>query len=572
MTEISASIKAKVEGWLQDPSVDEATKQELRSLENDPKELEDRFYRDLEFGTGGLRGVIGAGSNRMNRYTVARATQGFAKYILEAHAGKEGNPSVVIAHDCRHFSPEFALEAALVLAGNGIVAKLFPSLRPTPQLSFSVRALNATGGIVITASHNPPEYNGYKVYNASGGQLVPHEAERVIANIQEVSAFAQVKRLTREEAEAKGLLVWLGEAEDEAFAETVARTSVNRELLLAGAAKELVVVFTPLHGTGNVPVRRVLEKLGFTQVHIVKEQEQPDANFSTVKSPNPEEREAFAMAIELGKQAGADLLIGTDPDADRMGAVVRTATGEYEILTGNQSGSLLVHYVLSQMKAAGTLPANGAVVKTIVTSELGAAIARHYGATVFNTLTGFKYIGEKMDQFEKTQDYTYLFGYEESYGYLAGNYARDKDAVVASALICEAAAYYKRQGKTLIDVLGELYAQFGYYREALASRTLKGKDGLAKIGELMENFRSNPPQQIGGVQVNEMLDYSLGLDGLPKENVLKFLLEDGSWFCLRPSGTEPKIKFYFGVCGTSSEDASARLGRIQDEVLARVDA
>lgn len=381
-----------------------------------------------------------------------------------------------------------------------------------------------------------------------------------------------MKRLTREEAEAKGLLVWLGEAEDEAFAETVARTSVNRELLLAGAAKELVVVFTPLHGTGNVPVRRVLEKLGFTQVHIVKEQEQPDANFSTVKSPNPEEREAFAMAIELGKQAGADLLIGTDPDADRMGAVVRTATGEYEILTGNQSGSLLVHYVLSQMKAAGTLPANGAVVKTIVTSELGAAIARHYGATVFNTLTGFKYIGEKMDQFEKTQDYTYLFGYEESYGYLAGNYARDKDAVVASALICEAAAYYKRQGKTLIDVLGELYAQFGYYREALASRTLKGKDGLAKIGELMENFRSNPPQQIGGVQVNEMLDYSLGLDGLPKENVLKFLLEDGSWFCLRPSGTEPKIKFYFGVCGTSSEDASARLGRIQDEVLARVDA
>lgn len=572
MTEISASIKAKVEGWLQDPSVDEATKQELRSLENDPQELEDRFYRDLEFGTGGLRGVIGAGSNRMNRYTVARATQGFAQYILEAHAGKEGKPSVVIAHDCRHFSPEFALEAALVLAGNGIVAKLFPSLRPTPQLSFSVRALNATGGIVITASHNPPEYNGYKVYNTSGGQLVPHEADRVIANIQEVSAFVQVKRLTREEAEAKGLLVWLGEAEDEAFTETVARTSVNRELLTGGAAKDLAVVFTPLHGTGNVPVRRVLEKLGFTQVHIVKEQEQPDANFSTVKSPNPEEREAFAMAIELGKQVGADLLIGTDPDADRMGAVIRTATGEYEILTGNQSGSLLVHYVLSQMKEAGALPVNGAVVKTIVTSELGAVIARHYGATVFNTLTGFKYIGEKMNHFEKNQDYTYLFGYEESYGYLAGNYARDKDAVVASALICEAAAYYKRQGKTLLDVLEELYAQFGYYREALASRTLKGKDGLAKIGALMGDFRSNPPQHIGGVRIDEMLDYSLGLDGLPKENVLKFLLEDGSWCCLRPSGTEPKIKFYFGVRGTSNEDAAARLGRMQEEVLARVDA
>ncbi|MGG6312628.1 phospho-sugar mutase [Paenibacillus macerans] len=572
MTEISMTIREKVEGWLQDPSIDEATKQELRDLENQPAELEDRFYRDLEFGTGGLRGVIGAGSNRMNRYTVARATQGFAEYILEAHQGKPDDPSVVIAHDCRHFSPEFALEAALVLAGNGIVAKLFPSLRSTPQLSFSVRALNATGGIVITASHNPPEYNGYKVYNATGGQLVPHEAGQVIARIQEVASFAQVNRLSREEAEAKGLLVWLGEPEDEAFAETVANTSVNRALMAAGAAKDLVVVFTPLHGTGNLPVRRALNKLGFTQVHILKEQELPDGDFPTVKSPNPEEREAFTMAIELGKQVGADLLIGTDPDADRMGAVVRTADGEYEILTGNQSGSLLVYYVLSQMREAGTLPANGAVVKTIVTSEFGAAIARHFGATVFNTLTGFKYIGEKMNEFEQSGDYTYLFGYEESYGYLAGNYARDKDAVVASMLICEAAAYYKRQGKTLIDVLEELYAQFGYYREALSSRTLKGKDGLAQIGALMEDFRSNPPQQVGGVNVADVLDYSLGLNGLPKENVLKFLLQDGSWFCLRPSGTEPKIKFYFGVCGTSGEDAKSRLANMQNEVLARVDA
>lgn len=571
MTEISKAVKEKLEGWLQDPTVDEDTKQELRNLENNPAELEDRFYRDLEFGTGGLRGVIGAGSNRMNRYTVARASQGFAEYILEAHAGQAGAPSVVIAHDCRHFSPEFALEAALVLAGNGIVAKLFPSLRPTPQLSFSVRALKATGGIVITASHNPPEYNGYKVYNSTGGQLVPHEAEQVIARIQNIASFAQVKRLSREESEAKGLLVWLGTAEDEAFAETVANTSVNRELMASGAAKDLVVVFTPLHGTGNLPVRSALEKIGFTQVHIVKEQELPDGDFPTVKSPNPEEREAFTMAIELGKQVGADLLIGTDPDADRMGAVVRTRDGEYEILTGNQSGSLLVHYVLSQLKERGALPNNGAVVKTIVTSEFGAAIARHYGATVFNTLTGFKYIGEKMNEFEASGEYTYLFGYEESYGYLAGNYARDKDAVVASTLICEAAAYYKRQGKTLIDVLEELYGQFGYYREALASRTLKGKDGLAQIGALMEAFRSEPPQAVGGVRVSEVLDYSLGLDGLPKENVLKFLLEDGSWFCLRPSGTEPKIKFYFGVCGTSAEDAKSRLSRIQDDVLARVD-
>ncbi|WP_018750011.1 phospho-sugar mutase [Paenibacillus sanguinis] len=572
MTEISQAVLEKVEGWLQDPSIDEETKQELRDLEKtNPVELEDRFYRDLEFGTGGLRGVIGAGSNRMNRYTVARASQGFADYILRAHAGKAGQPSVVIAHDCRHFSPEFALEAALVLAGNGIVAKLFPSLRPTPQLSFSVRDLGATGGIVITASHNPPEYNGYKVYNATGGQLVPHEAEEVIERIQAISSFAQVKRLGREEAETKGMLVWLGEAEDEAFAEVVASTSVNRELMAAGAAKDVVVVFTPLHGTGNLPVRRVLEKIGFTQVHIVKEQELPDGDFPTVKSPNPEEREAFTMAIELGKQVGADLLIGTDPDADRMGAVVRTADGEYEILTGNQSGSLLVYYVLSQMKEAGTLPEHGAVVKTIVTSELGAVIARHYGIEVFNTLTGFKYIGEKMNEFEVSGDYTYLFGYEESYGYLAGNYARDKDAIVASMLFCEAAAYYKRQGKTLLDVLEELYAQFGYYRETLASRTLKGKDGLAQINSLMEEFRSTPLQEVAGIRVANVLDYTLGLDGLPKGDVLKFLLTDGSWFCLRPSGTEPKIKFYFGVRGTSNEDAKARLEAMQREVLARVD-
>lgn len=572
MTVLNSTIKEKVEGWLQDPSIDEGTKQELRALENDPAELEDRFYRDLEFGTGGLRGVIGAGSNRMNRYTIGLATQGFAQYILEAHGDKEGRPSVVIAHDCRHFSPEFTLEAALVLAGNGIVAKLFPSLRPTPQLSFSVRELNATGGIVVTASHNPPEYNGYKVYNASGGQLVPDEAEAVISNIKELVSFSQVKRLTKEEAEAQGLLQWLGEAEDEDFAETVAATSVNRELMTSGAAKDVVIVFTPLHGTGNLPVRRALDKLGFTQVHIVKEQEEPDANFSTVKSPNPEEREAFTLAIELGKKVGADILIGTDPDADRMGAVVKTADGEYEILTGNQSGAILVHYVLSQLKETCKLPTNGAVVKTIVTSELGATIARHYGATVFNTLTGFKYIGEKMNEFQESGEYTYLFGYEESYGYLAGNYARDKDAVVASTLICEAAAFYKRQGKTLIDVLEELYATFGYYREALSSRTLKGKDGLAQIGALMNDFRSNPPKEIAGTQVSELLDYSLGLDGLPKENVLKFLLQDGSWFTLRPSGTEPKIKFYFAVRGTSNEDAKARLARLQEEVLGRVDA
>ncbi|ANS76131.1 phosphoglucomutase [Paenibacillus yonginensis] len=567
------TVLDKVQSWLEDANIDEATKQELRELEGNAAELEDRFYKDLEFGTGGLRGVIGAGSNRMNRYTVGRATQGFAAFLL-ANAREHGNnaPSVVIAHDSRHFSPEFALESALVLAGNGITAKLFRSLRPTPQLSFEVRRLNADGGIVITASHNPPEYNGYKVYNNTGGQLVPHEAEQVIEQIRQVQSFAEVKRLTQEEAEAQGLLVWLDEAEDEAFADTVASVSVNRDLLEQGAGKDVVIVYTPLHGTGNKPVRRVLDKLGFSQIHIVPEQEQPDAEFATVKSPNPEEREAFTKAIELGNKVNADLLIGTDPDADRMGAVVRTTDGKYEILTGNQSGAIIVNYLLSQLKEQGNLPANGAVVKTIVTSELGAVIAEHYGLTVFNTLTGFKYIGEKMNEFEKSGNHSFVFGYEESYGYLAGNYARDKDAVVAASLISEAAAYYKQQGKTLMDVLEDIYRQFGYYREALSSLTMKGKDGVAKINDLMTTWRVSPPDAVNGAKVTKMLDYSKGLDGLPKENVLKFLLKDGSWFCLRPSGTEPKIKFYFAVKGSSDEEAKARLASLQEEVLSRVEA
>ncbi|MDO7906538.1 phospho-sugar mutase [Paenibacillus sp. JX-17] len=572
MTQLSKQALESVERWLQDPSIDEETKQELRSLEGNNNELEDRFYKELEFGTGGLRGVIGAGSNRMNRYNVGRATQGLARYIQEAHGSQEGKPSVVIAHDSRHFSPEFALEAALVLAGNGITAKLFNALRPTPQLSFSVRHLKATGGIVVTASHNPPEYNGYKVYNSEGGQLVPDQAEKVISYIKEVPSFADVKRLSREEAESQGLLVWLGEEEDEAFIETVASVSVNRELISSGIGKDFKIVYTPLHGTGNLPVRKVLERIGFEQVHIVEEQEQPDAEFSTVKSPNPEEREAFTLAMKLGESIGAELLIGTDPDADRMGAVVKDRNGEYFVLTGNQSGAIMVYYLLDQLKAAGKLPSNGAVVKTIVTSEMGAVIAEHFGATVFNTLTGFKYIGEKMNQFEASGEFTYLFGYEESYGYLAGNYARDKDAVLAAMLIAEAAAYYKTQGKTLYDVLQELYEQFGYFLEKLESRTMKGKDGLAKINSLMSDWRTAPPLHIAGVAVREVLDYSKGLDGLPAENVLKFLMQDGSWFCLRPSGTEPKIKVYFAVRGESAQDAQQRVDALVNAVMERVDA
>ncbi|MBT2288271.1 phospho-sugar mutase [Paenibacillus albidus] len=570
MTQLSPKAAGTLAVWLQDPSVDENTKAELRALENDPQELEERFYRDLEFGTGGLRGVIGAGSNRINRYTVGRATQGFAKYILEQHSG-EGRPSVVIAHDSRRFSPEFTLEAALVLAGNGIETHLFPSLRSTPQLSFSVRHLKATGGVVITASHNPPEYNGYKVYNAQGGQLVPDEAEKVISYILQVDSFDAVKRLSQEEAEQQGLLHWLGEEADEAFTDTVAAVSVAREEIKASLGRDFKIVYTPLHGTGNQPVRRVLEKIGFSQVYVVPEQEQPDSEFSTVKSPNPEEREAFTLAIKLGEELNADLLIGTDPDADRMGAVVRDNEGKFVVLSGNQSGALMIHYYLSRLQEQGKLPSNGAVVKTIVTSEMGAAVAAHYGAAVFNTLTGFKYIGEKMTQFEHSGDYTFLFGYEESYGYLAGNYARDKDAVLAAMLIAEAGAYYKAQGKTLYDVLQELYEQFGYFLESLESRTLKGKDGVAQIQGIMNDWRSNPPQEIVGSAVTEVLDYSLGLSGLPKENVLKYLLADGSWFCLRPSGTEPKIKVYFAVRGESLENARDKVAALSQQVMARVD-
>jgi phosphoglucomutase len=557
------------EAWLQDPDIDEMTKAELRELSGQLAEIEDRFYRDLEFGTGGLRGVMGAGTNRMNRYVIGKATQGFADYLLAKGADA---PSVVIAHDSRRNSDVFALEAACVLAANGIKTYLFRGLRPTPQLSFTVRHVGASGGIVITASHNPPEYNGYKVYGEDGCQLVPHQAEQVIACIRKVPSLAAVKRMSREEAEAAGLLVWLGEEADQAFADAVAAQAVQPEMLRGGAGDALKIVYTPLHGAGNMPVRRVLAQAGFGNVFVVPEQEQPDGEFSTVKSPNPEEHEAFKLAIELADRVEADIIIGTDPDCDRMGAVVRNHKGQYEVLTGNQAGAIMVYYLLSQKQAQGKLPANGAVIKTIVTSEMGADIARSFGCTVLNTLTGFKYIGEQITKFEQDGKYAFLFGYEESYGYLTGTYARDKDGVVAALLICEAAAYYKTQGKTLYDVLQDLYRHYGVYLEKLESRTLKGKDGLEKIGAIMEDWRSRPPAEIAGVRVDRVLDYAGGLDGLPPENVLKFMLEDGSWFCLRPSGTEPKIKVYFAVRGTDHSGAQEALQRLVQDVMARVDA
>jgi phosphoglucomutase len=569
MTELNMVLE-RYRAWLEDPSIDEETKRELRELEGREQEIADRFYRELEFGTGGLRGVMGAGSNRMNAYTVGKATQGLANWLL-GRVGRKGQPSVVIAHDSRRSSDAFALTAAEVLAGNGVKTYLWPGLRPTPQLSFTVRHLGADAGIVITASHNPPEYNGYKVYGPDGCQLVPDLAEEVIGKIREVAGFADVKRMPRAEAEEAGLIVWLGEREDRAYHETVAAQSLRPELLKSGAGNELSIIYTPLHGAGNVPVREVLKLAGFGNVRVVAAQEKPDGGFPTVKSPNPEEREAFTLAIGQARKEGADLIIGTDPDCDRMGAVVKNDHGEYVVLTGNQSGAILVHYLLTALREAGRLPANGAIVKTIVTSEMGADIARSFGVRVDNTLTGFKYIGERMSRYEQTGEATFLFGYEESYGYLAGHYARDKDAVVASLLIAEAAAYYKRQGKTLYDVLLELYEQYGYYLEALESRTLKGLDGVRKIQGIMEDWRTAPPAEVAGVKVERVLDYLPGLDGLPPENVLKFMLADGSWFCLRPSGTEPKIKVYFAVRGRSREEAESAIGRLIGEVMARVD-
>lgn len=588
-----SSADERYKQWLADPLIDASTKQELEQISQQSAEIEDRFYRDLEFGTGGLRGVIGAGTNRLNVYTVGKATQGFARFLLEQAAGQgavrstgQGTghsagqvdvlghtsasmASVVIAYDSRFQSPEFAEEAALVLAGNGIKAYVFEALRTTPELSFAVRHLKATGGIVVTASHNPPEYNGYKVYGTDGGQLVPHQAETVISYIQEVNSLTEIRRITRVEAEQAGLLVWIGEEIDQAFIDVVTATTPGGEEI-AEAVKDLKVIFTPLHGTGNMPVRAALSQAGFTQVTVVPEQEQPDSQFSTVASPNPEERAAFTLAIQLAEQLKADIIIGTDPDCDRMGAVVRNNQEEYTVLTGNQSGAIMVHYVLSRLKQQGKLPSDGIVIKTIVTSEMGAAIAKHYGMQVLSTLTGFKYIGEKMTEYELAGTPTFLFGYEESYGYLAGTYARDKDAVLASLLICEAAAYYKQHNQSLYDVLQELYEQHGYYLERLESRTLKGKDGMEQIHSIMNQWREQPPTEVAGVAVDELLDYSKGIEGLPAENVLKFKLANGSWFCLRPSGTEPKIKLYFAVCGSSQQQSLAAMEQLTQSVLSRL--
>ena len=565
--------------WLTDEYFDEKTRNELKTIENDDKEIQERFYKSLDFGTGGLRGIIGAGTNRMNIYTVSKATQGFANYIKKQgeDAVKKG---VAIAYDSRRMSPEFAETAALVLNGNGIKTYLFESLRPTPVLSFAVRHLNCTGGIVVTASHNPPEYNGYKVYWSDGGQVpFPRDME-IIKEVEAVSDFKQIKKADKEQAIKDGLFNIVGQEVDDEYIKNVKAQLINPEIIKT--ASDLKIDYTPLHGTGNIPVRRVLKEVGFENVSVVPEQELPDSEFSTVGYPNPEDPKAFELAMKLADQVGADIVVGTDPDADRVGAVVKNNKGEYVILTGNMTGVLLTEYILSSKKQQGSLPENGAVISTIVSTNLTKVIAENYGVDYFEVLTGFKYIGEKIKGFEADNSNTYLFGFEESYGCLAGTYARDKDAVVATMLICELAAYYKSKGMTLYEGLQELYKKYGFYKETIKSITLKGIEGIENMKKIMDTLRTDLPKEIGGVLLVESRDYNAGtfknhLTGeegtvnLPKSNVLYYTLENGTWFCVRPSGTEPKIKIYFGSKGDTMETAENNIQNALNGVMEIVD-
>jgi phosphoglucomutase len=559
------SYQVKYQQWLNLDTFDDDTKNELRKIEQNPIEIEDRFYKDLEFGTGGLRGVMGAGTNRMNSYTVGRATQGMASYILKK--GIE-NPSVAIAYDSRRLSKEFAGSAAEVLNGNGIKVYLFEDLRPTPELSFAVRELGATAGIVITASHNPSEYNGYKVYWSDGAQVVSPIAEELLAEVNSITDFSRIMRMNVEQAKEQGLLQLIGKRIDDIYIKKVKGLSLNPDLAKQ-LGDRLSIIYTPLHGTGNLPVRRVLEEMGFANVAVVSEQELPDPNFSTVKYPNPEEHDAFVLAIQLAKEKNADVIIGTDPDCDRVGAVVKNTKGEYVVLTGNQTGALLVDYILSNLHRKNKLNAKSTIVNTVVTGKLGEAIARSYGVNVISVLTGFKYIGEKIKEFKEDNSHEFVFGYEESYGYLAGDFVRDKDAVVASMLICEMAAYYKQNNKSLYEAVLELYSKYGYYKEGLGSIAFKGKEGMESMRSLINNIRQNPISQLNGVQVVEFRDY-LNYNGvipLPKENMICFVLADKSQVCIRPSGTEPKLKLYYAVIGSSLEDSDIRLEKLKDAVL-----
>ena len=565
------NYKEKYNIWLNSDIINEETKNELRSI-TDEKDIEDRFYQDLDFGTGGLRGVIGAGSNRMNVYTVAQATQGFADYLNKSF----DKPSVAIAYDSRNMSKEFAKSAALTLCANNIKVYLYESLRPTPVLSFAVRELKCTGGIVITASHNPKIYNGYKVYDEFGGQVTDEKANIIIQCVKAVDDFSKIKSIEESEALEKNLLEYVGEALDKVYYEKVEALTIRKDLVKE-SAKELKVIYTPIHGSGNVPVRAVLKDLGYN-VDVVKEQEAPDGNFPTASYPNPENPDVFKLALKMAETEAPDLIFGTDPDCDRIGLVVKEASGEYKVLTGNQTGLLLTHYVLSSLKETGKLPKNGVVIKTIVTTEGARKIAEDFGVELMDVLTGFKYIGEKIREFEDAGDKSYLFGFEESYGYLAGTFVRDKDAVIASMLACEMALYYKKQGKSLYDALIELYEKYGFFKENLVSIELKGKEGQEKIGTCIEALRTEKLNAVGDVKVATRLDYKLSIEedvkggsektiNLPKSNVLKYILEDDSYFVVRPSGTEPKMKIYLAIKGSSLEDAERQIANFKEKVM-----
>lgn len=563
--------KKRCLAWLRCPVLDRETKAELESIQ-DEDELKERFWKDLEFGTGGLRGIMGAGTNRINQYVVRRATQGLANYIDKDLKVKE--KSAVIAYDSRHRSREFAEETAQVLAANGFIIYLFEDIRPTPELSFAIGKLNAAVGIVITASHNPPQYNGYKIYWSDGAQITPQLAMKITEEINRVD-LSGVQTITQEEALNRGLLHFIGEEVDAAYLEAVQSLSFYQ----GEEKKDLKIVYTPFHGSGNIPVRRVFQSLGYEKVYLVDQQLKPDGDFPTVRYPNPEELEAFELAIALGKKVGADLILGTDPDCDRVGCLIRDDTGQYRMLIGSQTGALLLEYILSRLKAQGSLPPNGTVVKTIVTSELGRLIAEAYGLEMIDTLTGFKYIGEKIKEFEAEGTRKFIFGCEESYGFLAGTFVRDKDGVIAAMLIADMAAYYKEKGVTLYQALQQIYEKYGYYKENFSSISLEGSDGMRQMAQLMALFRKKSPRELAGLKVTEIRDYDAGrgiklleqktfsLD-LPQADVLYFKLEDDSWFCVRPSGTEPKMKLYFSVKGKTQLEVDVKLEALQDSVFA----
>lgn len=571
------TYKEKYNLWLDSKYIDEDAKNELRNIK-DEKEIEDRFYKELEFGTGGLRGVIGIGSNRMNVYTVGKATQGLADYL---HKHYSGEISVSIAHDSRIMSREFSEKAAAVLCANGIKTYLFDSLRPTPMLSFTVRHFGSKAGIVVTASHNPKQYNGYKVYNEDGNQFTDEGAEEIFSCIQALESFSSVKTMNLEDAKKNGLLNIIGEEVDKVYIDKVKELTIRKDLV-KNYAKDLKIIYTPIHGSGNIPVRRALKELGYENLSVVKEQELPDGNFPTAPYPNPEQPSVFNIALDMAKSIEPDVIFGTDPDCDRIGVVAKDGSGEYRVLTGNQTGVLLTHYIISSLKELNELPGNGAVIKTIVTSEMATRIAEDYGVKLIDVLTGFKYIGEKIKEFEKTESNTYLFGFEESYGCLAGTFVRDKDAVIGAVLICEMALYYKKKGMNLYDALNSLYEKYGFYKEALVSKELKGKEGQEKIKKAIEHLRHSKIEAVDNVKVVKKFDYKLRIEKdmvnnteneikLPVSNVLKFILEDGSWFVVRPSGTEPKMKIYMAVVGKNSEDADRKSREFSETIMNIID-